>query len=128
MNFKPTQPPRAFQVGLPGKTFPLYDCGRLELAPDEQVTLVTPSGTEFDVARKTWGYYATPSLNARLPRFNLRAVLGKSSDGKYFLLLVERGKEAEFERYMSENKQTVVCWMDDTPALEKLETQVRGKA
>ena len=127
MDFKPTTPPRAFEVGLPGKKFPIYDCGKVALRTDEQVTLVTEAGAELDVVRKSWGYYGTPSLNGRLPRFGLRAVLGKSADGKYFLLLVEKGKEAEFESYMSDNLQTVVCWMDSTEALESLEKKVTGR-
>lgn len=124
MKFVPQEPPRRFEVGLPGQKFLLRDCGRLSLAPDEQVTFITEGGAEFDVCRKSWGYYATPSLNSRLASFGLRAVLAKSSDGKFFILLVEKGREGEFMRYMEHEQQKVVCWLDATPTLEDLERRM----
>lgn len=124
MKMTPIDPPRLFTVGLPGQTFTLKDCGRIELEPDEQVTFATPSGSELDVTRKSWGYYATPSLNARLPAHGLRAVLGASSDGKYFILLVEKELEDDFRRYMERERQRIVCWLDSTEALEALERKI----
>ena len=67
----------------------------IQLEPDEQVTFVTDSGSEYDVARKSWGYYATPSLNSRLAGFGLRGVLVRGDDGKAYLFLVEMGKASE---------------------------------
>jgi hypothetical protein len=124
MNVTPNDPPRKFTVGLPGQTFSLKDCGRIALNPDEQITFVTPSGTQLDITRKRWGYYATPSLNARLPAHGLRAVLGGSSDGKYFLLLVEKGCEADFERYMARERQRVIAWLDTTESLQDVERKL----
>src|SRR5204863_5563233 len=72
-----TDPPREFGVGT-GGAVRLKDCAHIALEPDEQVTFQTESGGEYDVVRKSWGFYATPSLNGRLERFNLRAVLVKS--------------------------------------------------
>ena len=74
MKFVEKSPPRRFTVGSAVK-FEMRDCGTLALAPDEQVTLLTESGAEYDVARKDWGFYATPSLNGRLESFGLRGVL-----------------------------------------------------
>jgi len=124
MKFRPKDPPRSFEVGLPGQKFELHDCGHISLNPDEQMTFVTESGTEFDVWRKEWGYYATPSLNGRLTHHGLRAVLGKSSDGKFFILLVEKGREDEFMKYMEHEKQTVVWWLDTTASLEELQRRM----
>src|SRR5215468_6532083 len=99
MRFEEKSPPRSFTVGNTVK-FDMLDCGTLALAADEQVTLVTESGAEYDVARKEWGFYATPSLNGRLPSFGLRAVLIRNTlTGRYFLLLVERGRESAFAAY-----------------------------
>src|SRR5438105_15753607 len=67
-------PPRAFQVGRTEKIW-IRDCAHISLEPDEQVTFLTGEGAEYDVARKDWGFYATPSLNSRLARFGLRGVL-----------------------------------------------------
>jgi SAM-dependent methyltransferase len=105
-------PPRVFQTGR-AEPIAITDCARIELAPDEQVTFVTGSGTEYDVARKAWGYYATPSLNGRLLNFGLRAVLVRSFVGKYYLFLVERGQEPAFERYLEAEQNTLVRWLDN---------------
>ena len=71
MKFTENIPPRTFEVGG-ARRFLMADCGTLELDADEQITLVTESGAEYDVARKDWGFYATPSLNGRLESFGLR--------------------------------------------------------
>ena len=58
------------------------DCGRIALAPDEQVTFTTEAGGEYDVTRKSWGFYATPSINGRLKTFGLRAALVRNVAGR----------------------------------------------
>ncbi|WP_096701982.1 hypothetical protein [Magnetospirillum sp. 15-1] len=116
MKFSPKDPPRTFPVGN-SVIFDMKDCGTLALAPDEQVTLVTESGGEYDVARKDWGFYATPSLNGRLEQFGLRAVLiVNRGTGRYFLLLVEAGKEELFDAYCRQENLAVVAWLDNTAA------------
>ncbi len=125
MKFTPVDPPRVFDVGHGEKTIRLKDCGRVELDPNEQVTFTTPTGAEYDVARKSWGFYATPSLNGRLQRFGLRGVLVKNRISQYFVLLVERGQEAAFERYLADERLMVVSWLDDSGVLERVEAGVR---
>ena len=125
MKFTPIDPPRAFDVGR-GEPIQLKDCGRLELAPDEQVTFVTASGAEYDVTRKSWGFYATPSLNGRLARFGLRGALIKSPPGKYYVVLVERGQEAGLQRYLDVEGHRIVAWLDSDEALAKLERGVNA--
>ena len=65
MKFEPIEPPRRFVVGA-HEDVELSDCGRVALDPDEQISLTTDAGAEYDVTRKDWGFYATPSLNERL--------------------------------------------------------------
>lgn len=125
MRFIVNNPPRTLEVGL-GEPVTLKDCAHIELAPDEQVTLITESGAEYDVARKSWGYYATPSLNGRLQRFGLRAVLVKSPESKFYVFLVERGKEDDFQRYLDVEGHVVVTWMDDDAVLNTLEKMVKS--
>ena len=120
MKFDEKRPPRVFKVGNIEK-FPMRDCGTLRLEPDEQVTFVTESGAEYDLARKDWGFYATPSLNGRLASFGLCAVLVKNPSGRYFVLLVERGKQSEFAAYVKSEQLTIVCWMDSDDKLRALE-------
>lgn len=120
MKFEPKDPPRPFPVGNSVK-FEMKDCGTLRLEPDEQVTLVTASGAEYDVARKDWGFYATPSLNGRLEQFGLRGVLIKNrGTGRYFVLLVERGQEPAFDAYCAQENLAVIAWLDSTSALDAL--------
>lgn len=124
MRIEERHPPRTFEVGF-GERIEMKDCGSVALEPNEQLTFTTESGAEYDVARKDWGFYATPSLNARLERFGLRGVLVKNRIGRYFVLLVERGKEDLFSRYLEIESLDVVCWLDSGEALEELERRVR---
>ncbi len=124
MNLSPQDPPREFAVGR-RRQIRMKDCGRLALEPDEQVTLTTPAGAEYDVARKSWGFYATPSLNGRLRGFNLRPVMIKNpATGRFFVLLVERGREDDFRAYLDDDALTVVCWLDEDRALAGLESRM----
>jgi hypothetical protein len=120
VNVVPQIPPRKFRVGSHGHV-ELSDCGRIELRPDEQVTFTTEAGAEYDVARKAWGFYATPSLNGRLPRFGLRPVLVKGLEEKFFVMLVERGHEDTFRAYLAAEGLTLLRWLDDEGFLRGLE-------
>jgi hypothetical protein len=110
------EPPRRIRVG----NVDLADCGELALAPDELVTLVTEDGSRWDVGRKEWGYYATPSTNRRLAGEGLRTVLASGREDKLFVLIVERGKEASFETYLEGEEMRVVAWLDDDASVQRL--------
>ena len=112
-------PPRTYETGFDVKRT-VADCGRIWLEPDEQVTFITRDGGEYDVTRKNFGFYATPSLNGRLRRFKLRPVLVKNRIDQCFLLLVEEGREDLFEQYMREERMNIVTWMDTAKALSRL--------
>ena len=120
MKFIPVDPPRKFEVSGAGVRLHLSDCGRVALAADEQVTFTTEAGGEFDVTRKSWGFYATPSTNGRLKTFGLRAALVRNVAGRLFVVLVEQGKESEFLAYMEADKQTLLTWLDDDAPVERL--------
>lgn len=127
MKFDEKNPPRRFAVGNAVK-FPMKDCGALRLEADEQVTFVTESGGEYDVARKDWGFYATPSLNGRLEQFGLRGVLIRNrGTGRYFVLLVERGREALFDAYCEQENLAVIAWLDSSAALDGLAARLEAK-
>lgn len=121
MKIKLTEPPRRFQTGY-GPFVTLSDCGHVALEPDEQVTLTTPAGGELDVVRKSWGFYAMPSLNGRLPRFGLRAALAKNRFDRYFVLLVEAGREAEFFHYLEAEQMPMLGWLDNQSTLAAIES------
>lgn len=127
MKITKNSPPRIFEVGL-GAPVKMTDCAHIELNPDEQITLKTEKGLEFDVARKSWGFYATPSLNGRLESFGLRGVLVKGPTGKFFVWLVESGKEEDFHDYLNTEKHHIICWLDNDESLNYLERAlIQGK-
>jgi hypothetical protein len=124
MRFDAKHPPRTFVVGNAGP-ITMSDCGTVTLEPDEQITFVTETGAEYDIARKDWGFYATPSVNGRLTQFGLRAVLiqNRGTD-RYFILLVERGREMSFETYLEVENLRVVHWLDSDESCSALDRKV----
>jgi hypothetical protein len=120
MKFTPIDPPRQFVVSGAGVQLSLKDCGRVSLEPDEQVTFTTPAGGEYDVTRKSWGFYATPSTNGRLSSFGLRAALVRNLKGRLFVVLVERGNEGAFFAYVEADQQIFLTWIDDDASVERL--------
>jgi len=115
---KPINPPRKFEVG---NRKIIKDCAHIELEPDEQVTFLTDSGAEYDIVRKEWGFYATPSLNSRLLKFGLRAVLIKGKDGKFYIFLIEKEKNDLFKRYLEDEGHIIISWMDTEQIFSKIE-------
>ncbi len=124
MKIEPKNPPRVYEVGR-GAVVRMQDCGSVRLQADEQLTFTTEQGAEYDLARKNWGFYATPSLNGRLVQFGLHAVLVKNKIGRYFVLLMEDGKQAEFDEYMRLEELEIIARMDSTKNLEHLESALK---
>ena len=120
MKLRVNDPPRTFQIGR-GEPITIADVAHIELEPNEQVTFEAAGGIEYDVARKAWGFYATPSLNGRLLDHKLRAVLARSPANKYFVFLVERGREDDFQRYLDSEGNVIVRWLDNEADLRAIE-------
>ena len=126
MKINPKNPARNFQVGKPENEIVIKDCGNIVLYHDEQVTFIDSSGLEYDITRKDWGFYATPSLNGRLKSFGLNGVLIKNKDsGRFFVLLVEDGKEDLFNNYCKKENLVVVSWLNSDSSLTALEALTR---
>ena len=111
MQFKKQNPSRNFKVGL-NQSITIKDCGSIRLENDEQVTFLTSKSAEYDVARKSWGFYATPSINGRLKDFGLRTALVKNKFDKYYIMIVEKGFEEDFFQYLKEESNEIVTWLD----------------
>lgn len=120
MKFDRKDPPRTYEAGF-GEIVHIKDCGAVTLEPEEQVTFLTESGGEYDLTRKSWGFYATPSLNGRLEQFGLRGVMVKSRINRFFIVLVERGKEELFQDYLRIEGLNIVTWLDDSATLARLD-------
>jgi hypothetical protein len=125
MKFIPIEPPRKFDVSGAGVSLALYDCAHVHLDPDEQVTFTTPAGGEYDVTRKSWGFYATPSTNGRLASFGMRACLVCNQKGKLFVMLVERARLDDFLAYIEADQQIFLTWLDDDVSVRTLVSQLR---
>ena len=112
MKFIPRAPVREFEVGTQNTI--LSDCGNVELQKDEQITILRNSGAEFDFVAKEWGFYATPSVNGRLVKFGLRtAVVFNNRTGKRFILVLEKGFEESFFKYLEAESMEVERWLDE---------------
>jgi hypothetical protein len=67
------------------------------------------------------------ALNGRLPSFGLRAVLVRNPSERYFVLLVEKDKQAQFDAYVKSERLEIVCWLDSVEQLRKLEKALAAK-
>ena len=109
MKINEKKPPREYKVGLQNQ-ITIKDCGSIYLEHDEQVTFITKSDKEYDLARKDWGYYATPSINGRLKGFGFKTVLVKNSNDMLYVMIVDKDKMELFESYLEEENQVIVKW------------------
>lgn len=119
MKFEEQIPPREYTCGFEIKRI-IKDFGRLTLEPDEQITFIASGGAEYDVCRKDFGFYATPSTNGRLARFGLRAVLCRNRLSQLYLLLVQQGKEDSFQQYLAQEQMHIVIWLDTDESVSRL--------
>tara|TARA_Y100001970_G_C14135961_1_gene804282 strand:- start:440 stop:775 length:336 start_codon:yes stop_codon:yes gene_type:complete len=103
------KPPRKFYVG---NNIELKDCAKIYLNPNEQVTFLTTKKQEYDVCKKDWGFYATPSINGRLKSFNFQTALIKNiKTKKIYIFLIEKGKQKKFYKYIKKEKCKVIKWL-----------------
>ena len=108
------QEPRRFWANQ-AQTIEIMDLGKIELAPDEMISFKTPDGKEYDVARKSWGFYATPSINSRLKSQGFKTALVCNSKGQRYIMLVENEKIDDFHTYLEKEANEVVEWLDEKP-------------
>ena len=103
------KPPRKFK---PSKNIIIKDCAKIYLNSNEQVTFLTKKKQEYDVCKKEWGFYATPSVNGRLKSYNFKtAIIQNIKTKKIYIFILEKGKEKKFYRYLKEEKCKVIKWL-----------------
>ena len=112
MKIKHNDPARIFNVGK-DKNTEISDCAKIWLENDEQVTFVTKSGKQYDLAAKDWGFYATPSINGRLRREGFRAALVMNPQGRYYVMIVEIEKIKDFEDYLKAEGENIREWLGE---------------
>ena len=102
---------RKFQSGLYKKIY-LKDSGKIFLKKNELVSFVTEDLSEHDVVRKDWGFYATQSINSRLKK-NFKTALVINPLERIFVMVVEKKYLNKFKKYCKDEKQKVLCWLDE---------------
>ncbi len=102
--------PRLFFVGN-NKEIEIKDYGTVHLDENELVSFVTESGSEYEICKKNWGYYATPSIENRLKDNGFLSALVKNSSNQLYLWVIEKEKKDLFETYLNKENHKVVDWL-----------------
>lgn len=88
----------------------IKDCGEIFLEHDEQISFVTENQARHEVVRKNWGFYATQSINFRLKKNFITALMCNTSK-RIYLVLIEKKKLKEFKKYCEIESQKVIQWL-----------------
>lgn len=103
---------RKFKVGKKNDIV-ITDAGSVFLKNDELVTL-KDGKKEFDIGKKNWGYYGTPTLNKRLPNFGYTAALIRHKVfDTYAVLIVDKKKKKIFLNYLKKEDMIIICWLNN---------------
>lgn len=109
MKFNKKNPARTFVVG---KGIDIKDCGDMFLESDEQITFKSDE-SEYDVCKKSWGYYATPSVNGRLKSFNFETYIIMNVETKMkYVFLVHSNKKDLFKDYLKAENLEIIERID----------------
>lgn len=109
MKYNLTAFPRSFTVN----DVEIKDYGQISLDPDEMVSFVTASGKEFDFTAKSWGFYATPSINSRLRDQGFKTALVENKQMRIYVVVVEEAKIEVFKEYCRRERLFVLGWLDE---------------
>ena len=107
MKMKIKKKPRVFTVN----NIEIRDCGKIKLDKNELISFVTKSGKEYDFVAKEWGFYVTPSINGRLKKEGFKVAIVKNKIEKIFITAVEKNKIKLFEKYCSDEQQSILQWL-----------------
>ena len=105
MKIEINKKPRKFKVGI--KKVTLKHFGEIYLKNNNQVTFKNKK-SEFDIVKKNWGYYATPSINKRLKKFGFRTFLTLNTFKSIYVMIVHREKIKEFRKYLKDDKIKII--------------------
>tara|TARA_B100000941_G_C28295652_1_gene443848 strand:- start:266 stop:607 length:342 start_codon:yes stop_codon:yes gene_type:complete len=92
---------------LKNSNIKIKDIGKIYLKNNEQVTFKF-NKSEYDVCKKDWGYYATPSMNKRLKMFKFRSFLVKNKKNDIYIHLVHSNKILAFKKYLKKENNYIV--------------------
>ena len=112
MRFKKNKYPRAFVTGI-YKKVTIKDMGKVYLAPDEQLTFITENKKEYDLCRKNWGFYATPSTNFRLKKEGFKTAVTKNFMNRIYVMIIDKKHMLKYKKYCKDHKIKVLFWLDN---------------
>ena len=104
--------PRIFKVGE-NKKIIIKEVGYVYLKNNEQITLINENKKNYDIVKKSWGYYATSSVNDRLKKEGFKTAIVKNKSNKYYIMIVDPNHMDSFNSYLIEEKQIVIEWLDE---------------
>ena len=111
---------RKFKVGKKNGII-LTHVATVSLKKDEIITF-KEGKKEYDLGKKGWGYYGTPTLNKRLKNFGYVAALVKNKIlDTYVVMIVDKKKKKTFLNYLKSEEMKVICWLNHKN-LKKIES------
>ncbi len=108
---------RKFKVGI--NNIVINEVAKISLRPNEMVTFISGK-TEYDVVKKNWGYYATPSIDRRLKVKGFKTALVVNKQKNFYIMLVEKSKIKSFDKYCKKENQKKILWLDEIKKNKKL--------
>ena len=119
MKIKKIIPEREFEVGI--SSIKLKHLADIELQDNEMITFRNKKDLEYDVTKKNWGFYATPSLAGRLRNHGYKALIMRNKETRQcYVVLVEIGHEQEFNCYCQDENQEVLMFLDNFEKLANM--------
>jgi hypothetical protein len=99
---------RRFNVGVKND-IKIKHIKNIYLNSNEQITFISKKNREYDFVKKNWGYYATPSINGRLKKFNFITYLIKNKiTNKKFIFVVYKEKKHLLKKYLKKEKLEII--------------------
>ena len=78
---------------------------KIKLNDNEQVSFVgKKSKTNYEICKKNWGYYISPSIDKRLKDYGHVVYITKNKDGQVYLMAVDLKKINKFILYCKKEK------------------------
>tara|TARA_A100001011_G_C14256113_1_gene820170 strand:- start:334 stop:675 length:342 start_codon:yes stop_codon:yes gene_type:complete len=103
--------PRSFLVSQKNN-INLKDVGTVYLNDDEHLTITGNNKKIYEICKKSWGYYATSSINFRQKKNGFKTALVKQ-DRKFFVLIVDKDKRSNFKSYIKKENYKIIKWLDE---------------
>ena len=103
---------RKFKVGFKKSYLTITHAADVKLKNDELINFKFEK-YNYNLVKKNWGFYATPSLNRRLKKEGFKSALIENLFSDTYIILVHKLKMNKFKKYCKDHKQKIVKWLSD---------------